>query len=60
MIKAWEHKYAKLGKATAEARLRAYLGSLALGRNFGETMEAYLERKGYVEFYVWAHSKIEN
>ena len=60
MIAAWERKFAKLDKATIEARLRAYLGSLCLGRNFGETSEAYLERKGYTEFWNWAISKLES
>lgn len=39
-------------------RLRRYLGSLVLGREFGETWESYAERQGLVEFEEWANEKL--
>ena len=39
---------------TAQERLSAYLCSLSLGREFGEAVDAYFERRGFVEFKDWA------
>lgn len=39
-------------------RLRAYLASRTLGREFGETGESYLHRTGLTEFYEWARTRL--
>ena len=59
MIESWERKFEKLDREVVVMRLRLYLGSLILGREFGETVENYLERKGYTEFYTWAHEQFK-
>ena len=40
--------------STARDRLRAYICSFALGRNFGESADVYIERAGYAPFVEWA------
>jgi len=56
-IARWTGIIKKTGSRGVE-RLRRYLGSLALGRDFDETMEAYLERKGLVAFDEWAQDVV--
>ena len=51
-----EHDIHGPNHATAVDRLRAYVCSLYLGRDFGETCDAYMERTGMVDFEFWANS----
>ena len=44
---------------TGRARLRAYLGSLILGRGFNETAEDYFASNGYTEFVAWAMEQVK-
>jgi N12 class adenine-specific DNA methylase/CRP-like cAMP-binding protein len=52
-IAKWTDILAKQGEKGRE-RLRAYLGSLALGRDFMETNDDYLARRGLTQFNDWA------
>jgi hypothetical protein len=42
-----------------KTRLRNYLAGLTLGREFGESMESLLERRGLVEFWAWATEQVK-
>jgi len=57
-IDKWSRIIDKQGKKGVE-RLRSYMGSLALGRNFREDMESFLKRKGLIEFNKWAVEKLK-
>lgn len=49
-------KWTRIIEKTQDAgieRLVRYIGSLTLGRDFGETVEAYFDRKGLTEFDRW-------
>ena len=50
-ITKWTRIVAKTGDIT---RLKTYLGSLALGREFGESSAEYFERTNLTEFILWA------
>jgi len=39
-------------------RLSGYLCSLTLGRDFNESVDSYFERKGLIEFDVWARQEL--
>lgn len=39
-------------------RLTRYLGSLILGRGFGESVEDYFSREGLTQFSTWAHGAL--
>jgi hypothetical protein len=54
----WTRIYAKVPRKTANERLSRYLGSQMLGREFGETVEAYFERKRLTEFAAWAYEQV--
>jgi len=54
-IKKWSSIINSQNEA-GRVRLRIYLCSLALGRKFGESCEAFLERKDLDRFYDWALS----
>ena len=57
-IDKWSRIIDKQGKKGIE-RLRFYMGSLALGRDFQESMESFLKRKGLAEFDKWAKEKLK-
>ncbi len=46
------------GDASAKDRLRRYMGSIMLGRDFNEDSAHYLERTGKRAFYDWASKKL--
>lgn len=48
-----------VGYSSARERLSAYICSLSLRRNFGETNESFLEREGLTEFDAWAMNKLK-
>lgn len=48
-----------VGYSSAKERLSAYICSMALRRNFGETNESFLEREGLTEFDAWVMSKLK-
>ena len=56
-VTKWSSILASQGDKGRE-RLRSYLCSLALGRDFGETCEDYDKRKGLVEFTTWARGEL--
>ncbi len=43
---------------TAKERLSAYLGSITLGRNFGEDLDSYIDRTGKRVFWNWASRQV--
>jgi len=51
-IEKWSRIIDKTGKDGIE-RLNRYIGSLALGRNFKESFDSYLERRELTVFYNW-------
>jgi len=66
-IKAWEERKenyikglhgARGGLPAFNERLGRYIASLAIGREFGESVEHYFERKGFKEFVEWAHKEL--
>lgn len=56
-IQRWTEIIEKTGSAGVE-RLRKYICSLSLGRNFRETCEAFFEREGLTEFNNWAMEQL--
>ena len=57
-IDKWESIIKKTGNE-GKGRLRGYLGSLVLGREFGESGKVYYDRKGLTPFVSWAHSVLK-
>jgi hypothetical protein len=52
-IEKWTRIIDKTGGAGVE-RLRGYICSRMLGRDFLESVDTYFERRGISEFYQWA------
>ena len=58
-IDRWTRIIKRQGNKGIE-RMKTYLCSLSLGRDFGEDVTDYFERKGLTEFRGWArHNYIE-
>ncbi len=57
-IAKWTEIIARDAVSASPRRLRAYIGSLVLGREFGEATEAYFARKGLTEFIEWADHRL--
>ena len=45
--------------STARERLIAHLCSITLGRDFGESVESYIDRTGKREFWTWANNAVK-
>jgi len=56
-IKKWT-KILNRPNSDGENRLRRYLASLALGRNFREKVNDYYERRGLTNFINWAYDRL--
>lgn len=52
-------KYIRLKKPLKKLddRIKRHKASLVLGRNFGETLNAYLKRKGLRKYWDWGLKK---
>lgn len=55
-IERWTKTITSQGEKGIE-RLRSYVGSLVLGRDYDEKAETYFERKGLTKFVEWARDQ---
>ena len=58
-IEKWSRIIEKQGAKGVE-RLRSYVGSLVLGRDFNEKSDAFFKRKGLTEFVNWADQHLKS